>query len=174
MYFSRYFFHLILFISFISIIGTVSIENTHDEVNQVSTRQLQATIGRKRDPKKKEKFIDAGEDELPPKNIKTYLLTMLPEAKGDQVFNSGGQQEWQIQKNTDTTFAIYGENLDGAQLSFTTHGDSCQWERKDKIYKLTVNASDPHDRMSERAFIILNLPYYNSTLYMCLTPKKFQ
>jgi hypothetical protein len=34
---------------------------------------------------------------------------MLPEAKGDQVFNSGGQQEWQIQKNTDTTFAIYGK-----------------------------------------------------------------
>jgi len=24
--------------------------------------------------------------------------------------------------------------------------------------------------MSERAWIILNLPYYNSTLYMCLTP----
>lgn len=76
---------------------------------KVSLRQVQATIGRTRDPKKKEKFIDAGEDELPPKNTKTYLLTMLPEAKGDQVFNSGGQQEWQIQKNTDTTFAIYGK-----------------------------------------------------------------
>ncbi len=63
-----------------------------------------------------------------------------------------------------------GDNLDGAQLSFTTHSASCQWERKDKIYKLKVDASDPHERMSERAFIVLNLPYYNSTLFMCLTP----
>jgi len=68
-------------------------------------------------------------------------------------------------------FFSLGENLDGAQLSFTTHPESCQWERKDKIYKLKVNASDPHDRMSERAYITLNLPYYNSTLYMCLTPR---
>ncbi len=64
-----------------------------------------------------------------------------------------------------------GENLHGAQLSFTAHPESCQWERKDKIYTLKVDASDPHERMSERAFIILNLPDYNSTLFMCLTPK---
>jgi hypothetical protein len=63
-----------------------------------------------------------------------------------------------------------GENLDGSQLSFTTHSKSCQWERKNKIYKLKVNQFDPHERMSERAYITLNLPYYNSTLYMCLTP----
>ncbi len=65
---------------------------------------------------------------------------------------------------------ILGENLDGAELSFTTHFKSCQWERKDRLYKLEVHESDPHERMSERAFINLNLPYYNSTLYMCLKP----
>ena len=63
-----------------------------------------------------------------------------------------------------------GENLNGAKLSFTTHSKSCQWDRKDRIYELQVDASDPHERMSERAFIALNLPYYNSTLFMCLTP----
>jgi hypothetical protein len=55
-------------------------------------------------------------------------------------------------------------------LSFTTHSQSCQWDRKDTIYKLEVDESDPHERMSERAFITLNLPYYNYTLYMCLKP----
>jgi hypothetical protein len=34
---------------------------------------------------------------------------MLPEAGGNHIFNSGGKQEWEIQRNTDTTFAIYGK-----------------------------------------------------------------
>ncbi len=65
---------------------------------------------------------------------------------------------------------IEGENLKGGQLSFTTHSKSCQWERKDKMYKLEVNESNSMGHMSERAYITLNLPYYNSTLYMCFTP----
>jgi hypothetical protein len=63
-----------------------------------------------------------------------------------------------------------GENLDGATLSFTTHPQSCQWERKDRSYKLHVDRTDPAQRMSERAVIVINLPYYNSTLFVCLTP----
>lgn len=38
------------------------------------------------------------------------------------------------------------------------------------MYQLKVDPLDRHGRMSERAFIYLNLPYYSSTLYMCLTP----
>jgi hypothetical protein len=64
-----------------------------------------------------------------------------------------------------------GDNLNGAQLSFTTHSEACQWDRKNKMYELKVDETDPHERMSERAFIVLHLPYFNSTLYMCLTPK---
>lgn len=71
-------------------------------------------------------------------------------------------------------FLFVGENLNGAQLSFTTHSKSCQWERKDRIYELKVEQKDPHQRMTERAYISLNLPYYNSTLYMCLRPAKSQ
>lgn len=33
---------------------------------------------------------------------------MLPESAGDFVFKGGQQQEWEIQRNKDTTFAIYG------------------------------------------------------------------
>jgi len=63
-----------------------------------------------------------------------------------------------------------GEDLDNAQLSFTTHPRSCDWDRKNRIYNLKVDQFDPHERMSERAFVTLNLPYYNDTLYVCLTP----
>jgi hypothetical protein len=38
------------------------------------------------------------------------------------------------------------------------------------MYKLEVNESNSMGHMSERAYITLNLPYYNSTLYMCFTP----
>ncbi len=38
------------------------------------------------------------------------------------------------------------------------------------MYKLKVDQFDPHEHMSERAYINLTLPYYNSTLYICLTP----
>lgn len=68
------------------------------------------------------------------------------------------------------SYIFLGENLDGAQLSFTTHSQSCEWERKNKVYTLKVDASDPHERLMERAYVTFNLPYYNSTLYMCLTP----
>ena len=72
-------------------------------------------------------------------------------------------------KSTKNADRISGENLDGAELSLTTHSSNCQWERKDTIYQLKVPPSDPHERMSERAFINIKLPYYKSTLYMCLT-----
>lgn len=138
--------------------------------------------------KGKEKFHPADQDQLPSKTTKSYLLTMIPIDKGGHIFNSNNEEEWEIQKNTDTVFSVYGrviinqkyffcliiysgENLDGAELSFTTHRNSCQWERKDTVYRLRVNASDPHDRMSERASITFNLPYYNQTLYLCLSPK---
>ncbi|CAF0976819.1 unnamed protein product [Rotaria sordida] len=170
MYFSRYFFHLIVLSSIISIIATLSIENTHNDINQKSRQKVETTSVNKRSREQNEKFHTADEDHLPSTRTQTYLLTMLPVAKGDHLFNSGGEQEWEIQRDTDTQFAIYGENLNGAKLSFTTHPKSCQWERKDKIYELLVDEKDPHERMSERAYIHLNLPYYNSTLYMCLTP----
>lgn len=95
---------------------------------------------------------------------------MVPVEKGDHVFNGEGEQEWEIQGNSDIDFAIYGENLNGAVLSFTTHSKSCQWERKDRTYTLQIEKKDPHQRMTERAYVSLNLPHYNSTLYMCITP----
>jgi hypothetical protein len=39
---------------------------------------------------------------------RTYVLTMLPLAKGEHVFNANGEQEWQIQQDTDVHFAVYG------------------------------------------------------------------
>ncbi|CAF2869983.1 unnamed protein product [Rotaria sp. Silwood2] len=146
-------------------IETISIFNTLNDNQKTSRRQVLMMNG-----SKKEKFHAADKHQLPSERSRTYLLTMLPVTKGDYVFNGDGEQEWEIQGNTNAEFIIYGENLDGAQLSFTTHSDSCQWERKNKIYTLKVDVLDPHERMSERAYIILNLPYYNSTLYMCLTP----
>ncbi len=75
---------------------------------KVSTRQVQTTVTRKKtSSQKEEKFHKPDKDQLPP-STKTYILTMLPEAGGDHVFNSGGKQEWEVQGNTDTTFAIYG------------------------------------------------------------------
>ena len=64
-------------------------------------------------------------------------------------------------------FAL-GENLDGAQLSFTTHTESCQWERRSKVYRININSNRSIDA---HASITINLPYYSSILYMCLTPK---
>ncbi len=54
-----------------------------------------------------EKFHTADEHQLP-SNSRTYLLTMLPVDKGHHVFNGEGEQEWEIQGNTDIKFAIYG------------------------------------------------------------------
>lgn len=61
-----------------------------------------------------------------------------------------------------------GENLNGTNISFTSHPQSCLLEQKDHLYTLIVSASDPYQRMSERAFLTINLPYYGSTLYVCL------
>lgn len=61
-----------------------------------------------------------------------------------------------------------GENLNGSVLSFTSHPQSCLLERKDRLYTLIVNTHGPYQRMSERTFLTINLPYYNSTLYVCL------
>ncbi|CAF0803215.1 unnamed protein product [Adineta ricciae] len=170
MYFSHICCRIFLLSLFISLIGTFSIGNTHNDVNQVYRRQVVTRPARNRTAQSKKEFHSPDRNELPSIRAKTYLLTMLPVAQGDHVFNSGGEQEWEIQRNTDVKFAIYGDNLDGAELSFTTHAASCAWDRKDKVYKLEVDEADPHERMSERAFITLNLPYYNSTLYMCITP----
>ncbi|CAF1141906.1 unnamed protein product [Rotaria sordida] len=146
-------------------IETISIFTKLNNKQKTSRRHVVMMNG-----SKKEKFHTADEHKLPSERSRTYLLTMLPVAKGDYVFNGEGEREWEIQGNTNAEFAIYGENLDGAELSFTTHSESCEWERKDKIYTLEVDQFDPHERMSERAYITLNLPYYNSTLYMCLRP----
>ena len=70
--------------------------------------------------------------------------------------------------------SFLGQNLQGAQLSFTTHPQSCQWERKERTYTLEVQASDPSIPMNEVAHITINLPYYNSTLFLCLTPENSQ
>ena len=42
---------------------------------------------------------------------------MLPVHKGDHIFNSGGEQEWEIQRDTDTQFAIYGKSQPGGLAS---------------------------------------------------------
>lgn len=65
---------------------------------------------------------------------------------------------------------ILGENLNNSDLSFTTHAESCTWERKDRIYQLQVNESNPNPHIGELAYITVNLPFYNSTLYLCVTP----
>jgi hypothetical protein len=65
---------------------------------------------------------------------------------------------------------VLGKNLNEAVLSFTSHPQSCLLERKDHLFTLTVNDVDPHKGMSERAFLTINLPYYGSTLYICLQP----
>ncbi|CAF3806195.1 unnamed protein product [Rotaria magnacalcarata] len=98
----------------------------------------------------------------------TFVLGMFPLAKGAHLFNGADEQEWQIGRDTDATFVVYGENLNGSVLSFTSHPQSCLLERKDRLYTLTVNTHGPYRRMSERAFLTINLPYYNSTLYVCL------
>lgn len=56
----------------------------------------------------KEKFYTADKYPLQSERSKTYLLTMLPVSKGDYIFNAEGDQEWQIQRNSETKFAIYG------------------------------------------------------------------
>ena len=125
MYFYRKFFHIIVAISIVSITGTSSIESIHDDVNQVeysfskkiiefclfkiSQQQTQISSLLKR---KNEKFYGRNQDQRSPKNSESYLITMLPVSAGGHPFNSGGEQEWQIQTNTDTEFVIYGMQKD--------------------------------------------------------------
>ena len=59
--------------------------------------------------KTEQKFHTADKDQLPSNRSRTYLLTMLPVHKGDHMFNSGGEQEWEIQRDKATQFAIYGK-----------------------------------------------------------------
>ena len=42
---------------------------------------------------------------------------MLPVEKGDHVFNGKGEQEWEIQGNTNVNFAIYGKSNERAMGS---------------------------------------------------------
>ena len=37
-----------------------------------------------------------------------YLSTMVPMVKGDHIFNSAGEQEWQIDNDVDVEFSVYG------------------------------------------------------------------
>ena len=108
MYFSHYFFHFFLLISSIE---TASIANDLNDVNQVFPRQIQETSTNRRNSKKKEQFFQANKDQLPSEKSKTYILTMFPEGHGEHVFNSAGEKEWQIPKNTDTTFVVYGMSI---------------------------------------------------------------
>ena len=66
-------------------------------------------VKKRQDPHGEEKFHKADKDQLPSQRSPTYLLTMLPVAQGDHVFNSDGQQEWEIKRDSDTKFAIYGK-----------------------------------------------------------------
>jgi hypothetical protein len=131
MYFYRYFFHIIVLSLFISIIETFSIQNTHNDVNQVedflfkkkliielflfkvSRRQIESPSVKNRFSQENEKkYHKPDKDQLPSAKTQTYLLTMFPVAKGDHVFNRGGEQEWEILRDTDTKFAIYGMRKD--------------------------------------------------------------
>ncbi|CAF1471472.1 unnamed protein product [Adineta ricciae] len=100
----------------------------------------------------------------------TFIRAMYPVGDGEKSFNGRNNQEWEIQRESDTIFAIYGENLNNSHLSFTTHAESCIWERKDRIYLLQVNESNPNSHVGELAYVTLHLPFYNSTLYLCVTP----
>lgn len=55
-----------------------------------------------------EKFHTPDIHQLPPASSKTYLLAMFPVATGDHIFNGKGEQEWEIQRDTETQFVIYG------------------------------------------------------------------
>lgn len=62
--------------------------------------------------KKNVEFHQADQHELPSERSATYILTMLPVAKGNHVFNGQGEQEWEIQRDTSVLFAIYGRGED--------------------------------------------------------------
>jgi hypothetical protein len=76
---------------------------------KVFKRQIQPTRTKETNPKQQaEKFQKPDKDQSPSDRSSTYLLTMLPVAKGDHLFNSGGEQEWEIMRDTNVQFAIYG------------------------------------------------------------------
>jgi hypothetical protein len=126
MYFYRYYFHIILLTSIISTIETFTIQNTDNDVNQVTKqtflwkksiefflfkvyrRQVQTTPTKRKNSQRKEKFHTADKDQLPSTRTGTYILTMLPVAKGGHEFNGAGEQEWEVPKFTDIKFAVYG------------------------------------------------------------------
>lgn len=41
-------------------------------------------------------------------SVDTFLLGMFPVAKGPYLFNGADEQEWQIGRDTDVTFVVYG------------------------------------------------------------------
>ncbi|CAF1187112.1 unnamed protein product [Didymodactylos carnosus] len=117
------------------------------------------------------RFHDANDNDFPSNTTQTVLLSMLPKYKGDYLYNNRGESEWEIQQDKPIEFIIYGYYLDGSVLSFTTHGESCEYDRKDKRYLLTIvsdHSLQNQQKTIEQAHIVLNLPYYGSTLYMCL------
>jgi hypothetical protein len=38
----------------------------------------------------------------------TFIFTMFPLAKSSYLFNGANEQEWQISRNTNTKFVVYG------------------------------------------------------------------
>jgi len=103
----------------IIIIESLAIENTQYDYEKVKSlnyleliyihlfKTFQQQISG-RNKYKREKFHAADENQLPSERSRTYILTMLPADKGDHVFNGEGEQEWEIQGNTNIKFAIYG------------------------------------------------------------------
>jgi len=56
----------------------------------------------------KQNVNSADKNVLSSKSTTTYLLTMFPIGKGGHTFNGNDEEEWEIQKDTDTVFVVYG------------------------------------------------------------------
>ena len=109
------FFHIIILLPMIVIIETVAIQNMqywYRKVTFISFYFVQismfSTVFKVSKKSKREKFHIADRYQLPSERSRTYLLTMFPAASGDHAFIGGTEQEWQIQRNTNTNFSIYG------------------------------------------------------------------
>ncbi|UJR08015.1 hypothetical protein I4U23_012293 [Adineta vaga] len=98
----------------------------------------------------------------------SFIIAMFPSNTKSYVFNENAKQEWQISHDTNVQFVIYGKNLNGSILSFTIDSESCSFERKNHSYILTTSSSNSDQTIIEQVFLTINLPYYSSTLYICL------
>jgi hypothetical protein len=77
--------------------------------SKVFARQIQNKSTKKLNQQSKNEKLSANsKNQQTSIRSETYLLTMLPVDKGEHVFNSHDGQEWQLLRDTDTKFAIYG------------------------------------------------------------------